>query len=317
MQACYGRSSTNWFHLIVNPLNSSRDLARLRGRTTDDTNARTCHFFCHLYDHVPVRISTARTFTITFYEKKKFQTRTGDFGVQFFFKKKNKKKRNSDFMGTLDVLICNFSVPFFSGCPSGWSVFNVSCYKLSSNVNKQTFSGAVSSCKATPNAYLVEIQSPTENGFVAGLLSDDLWIGYSDQQHEGTWLWNSTGVVGSYTNWHKNEPNNAKGNQDCALIWGYYNGRTTWDDRQCDYQLRFVCERGKWQFSSSKSTRSPPTYCLICSNNYVAGECVDLLDDYDFPPGTITEMAILFSLRFFLVDVCSGLFLLVLVLQYL
>ena len=32
---------------------------------------------------------------------------------------------------------------------------------------------------------------------------------------------------------------------------------------------------------------------------YVAGERVDLLDDYDFPPGTITEMAKLFSICLF------------------
>ena len=41
----YGRSPTNWFWLIMNISNRSRDLAWLRGGTTDVTNARTCLFF--------------------------------------------------------------------------------------------------------------------------------------------------------------------------------------------------------------------------------------------------------------------------------
>ena len=141
--------------------------------------------------------------------------------------------------------------PFFlSGCPPGWCVYGGSCYKL--NLSNSSFSDAISFCKKTINAYLVEIQSGNENSFVAGLFADDLWIGYSDQRQEGEWLWNTTGLVGNYTNWYvypagsnRFEPNNAYGVQHCAMIWGSNPGRTSWDDKECWYQTRFVCERGK------------------------------------------------------------------------
>ena len=44
-QGLYSRSPTNWFQLIMNISNRSRDRERRRGGTTDVTNARMCHFF--------------------------------------------------------------------------------------------------------------------------------------------------------------------------------------------------------------------------------------------------------------------------------
>ena len=59
-----------------------RDLAWLRGGTTDITNARTCHIFRRLFDHLPVRISTPDLHHQTL-RKKIYQIRAYDFGVQF------------------------------------------------------------------------------------------------------------------------------------------------------------------------------------------------------------------------------------------
>ena len=53
----------------------------------------------------------------------------------------------------------------------------------------------------------------------------------------------------SIWSWDKNEPNNAGGNQDCAVQWG--NGR--WDDASCDNNHFFACENtddGSWSLSS-------------------------------------------------------------------
>ncbi len=139
----------------------------------------------------------------------------------------------------------------WSACPQWWSINCGSCYNLSSS--EQPFPDAVNSCKLTPGAYLVEIKSRSENTFVAGLLGNntDLWIGYSDQQKEGLWRWNNTGLPGRYTNWHmysdgSREPNNYNGSQHCAQLWGSKSHNlTTWDDRFCGDKIQFVCERGK------------------------------------------------------------------------
>ena len=53
-----------------------------------------------------------------------------------------------------------------------------------------------------------------------------------------------------------------------------------------------------------QSTHSPKTYCLsniLLLKQHVFGECVDLLDDYDFPARTITESMKMLC-RFFLQD---------------
>ena len=137
----------------------------------------------------------------------------------------------------------------WSACPQWWSINSGSCYNLSSS--KQSFPDAVTWCKATPGAYLVEIQSSSENSFVAGLRGNtNLWIGYSDQQIEGSWLWNNTGLPGRYTNWHKysdgsREPGNYNGVQHCAQLSGSGSHSLTWDDRFCADKIQFVCERGK------------------------------------------------------------------------
>ena len=152
---------------------------------------------------------------------------------------------------------CLFLFPHWTGCPHGWtSVYQGSCYYATSRL--VSFSEAIRSCKTTPGAYLVEIQSPSENTHVAGLLTgNDIRIGYSDQITEGKWIWSNSGVTGSYTNWLPDEPNDHR-NQDCARIWGTKGrGVTGWDDVDCGFPTGFVCETGKQNWDQILSFFSP------------------------------------------------------------
>ena len=83
-----------------------------------------------------------------------------------------------------------------------------------------------------------------ENKFVQSLApKDDFWIGYTDQQVEGRWVWTEKGSTNTFTNWDHGQPDDHH-NQDCAMIWGWYH-IPQWDDRQCGDSKRYVCERGK------------------------------------------------------------------------
>lgn len=68
--------------------------------------------------------------------------------------------------------------------------------------------------------------------------------------------------------WDNNEPNNAGGNQDCALQWE--NGR--WDDANCDSSYFFACEdkdNGSWSLSSYQGKwTSGAAACASLSGNY-------------------------------------------------
>ncbi|HJL19765.1 MAG TPA: C-type lectin domain-containing protein [Sandaracinaceae bacterium LLY-WYZ-13_1] len=90
---------------------------------------------------------------------------------------------------------------------------------------------------------LVQIQGPTENGWVAttagSVAGGSWWIGANDRDDEDTWVWaDGTGV--GWTSWGSDEPNNGGiGTQeDCVEL--YASG--SWNDQECDSDRRFVCE---------------------------------------------------------------------------
>ena len=145
------------------------------------------------------------------------------------------------------------NISFFSGffhcltgCPQGWtSVHGGSCYQAETR-KFMNFSEAAKSCKMTSGAYLVEIQSQSENEFVAGLSGLNFWIGYRAQAKNLPWIWSNSGVVGSYTNWTTGQPNFVPEVAPyCAVIWRQKQpGSQTWDDYSCGFGNFFVCETG-------------------------------------------------------------------------
>ncbi|GEM_PF-5192626 len=72
------------------------------------------------------------------------------------------------------------------------------------------------------------------------LTSEVLWIGATDAETEGTWLWPDGSEV-SWANWADYQPDNYDDGEHCAVIhWhGVTDGR--WNDVSCDYWAGFVC----------------------------------------------------------------------------
>merc|ERR1719158_826815 len=57
------------------------------------------------------------------------------------------------------------------------------------------------------------------------------WIGLTDRENEGTFVWGSDGSEATYTNWNGREPNNMR-KEDCAHI--RTNKNNEWNDSKCD-----------------------------------------------------------------------------------
>uniref|UniRef100_A0A8C6WHR0 C-type lectin domain-containing protein n=1 Tax=Neogobius melanostomus TaxID=47308 RepID=A0A8C6WHR0_9GOBI len=88
---------------------------------------------------------------------------------------------------------------------------------------------------------LATIHNQQEEQFVKGVAEGrDAWIGFSDAQEDGVWLW-INGEPVTFTGWCDGEPNNLHGPQQCAVI--NYSAKKCWDDAHCLIKRPFVCEK--------------------------------------------------------------------------
>ena len=120
----------------------------------------------------------------------------------------------------------------------------------------ETWNNAKAKCESL-GAQLVKIESAVEDAFLkrnflSGSSGVAYWIGLSHQEEEGKWKWTDGSLLGIYTNWGKNNPNNYDGNQNCGQIMmgtftmgGYsFNGYDGgWNDFRCDHSLGYICEK--------------------------------------------------------------------------
>lgn len=106
---------------------------------------------------------------------------------------------------------------------------------------------------------LAVIESAGEQAVVAELAAlhpvdlPDSWLGGSDQQQEGTWVWPGGavfyqgGAAVLFENFRAEEPNDNDADcalgpgEDCLIIEGDVGG--TWDDRCCARLSPYICER--------------------------------------------------------------------------
>ncbi|MFH2008712.1 MAG: FG-GAP-like repeat-containing protein [bacterium] len=84
---------------------------------------------------------------------------------------------------------------------------------------------------------LVVIESAEENDWLVAQGLDNPWIGLSDLETEGTFLWVDGQTLG-YAPWNAGEPNDSGGLEDCAAV--YADG--LWNDLPCDLERAFLCE---------------------------------------------------------------------------
>ena len=106
--------------------------------------------------------------------------------------------------------------------------------------NVETWSDAERAC-VSYGGHLASIHSHEEHTKVINLVKHvpkfRVWIGGSDEEHEGIWQWVDQ-TNWDYQNWSGSQPDNMGGNQNCTIVW---NIDEKWDDTNCNTKKPFVC----------------------------------------------------------------------------
>ncbi|XP_060566251.1 perlucin-like protein [Ruditapes philippinarum] len=129
-------------------------------------------------------------------------------------------------------------------CPNGWIRHESSCYHFSHDMEPWT--GADYMCNKM-GGKLVEIETAAENAVLRPIVDSmnrTYWIGLSDVQEEGVWMWMSSRTKLSTTgfvSWNKGEPNNGLGNENCVTIIHGTGGK--WNDWHCIGETFYICEQ--------------------------------------------------------------------------
>ncbi|XP_060556473.1 perlucin-like protein [Ruditapes philippinarum] len=133
--------------------------------------------------------------------------------------------------------------PFSFGCRSGWVTHGSSCYHFSHDTEPWT--GAQHFCREM-KGQLVEINDVNENAFIKAqvkLRKQTFWIGLTDVEEEGTWMWMNSQTLltsDSFTNWAPGQPDNALDNENCACFYMPLN--FLWNDCRCHDNYYYICE---------------------------------------------------------------------------
>ncbi|XP_062420865.1 C-type lectin domain family 4 member E-like [Pungitius pungitius] len=129
--------------------------------------------------------------------------------------------------------------------PEGWKMLSGSSYLFSTRADSWT--NARTDCR-DQGADLVIIDSPQEQKLISDIVKSHTWIGLSDTEIEGTWKWvNGTPLTATEAYWGAKpgsvQPDDAGGNEDCVEMVVSWNSKRNWNDRDCAFPLKWICEK--------------------------------------------------------------------------
>ncbi|XP_052702222.1 perlucin-like protein [Crassostrea angulata] len=146
----------------------------------------------------------------------------------------------------MTLLFCFFFVVTVVGtdrvCDNGWIPYENHCYWCSPNPDN--FHNAVVNCSGK-GSILIEIKDAAEEKWVLlqSLIRNytNLWIGLTDLVEEGQYVYSSSGLKPSYSNWEKSQPDGGvEESEDCAAL---HTTQRKWHDYPCSDNHSYVCKK--------------------------------------------------------------------------
>ncbi|XP_066276587.1 mucin-like protein isoform X1 [Branchiostoma lanceolatum] len=128
-------------------------------------------------------------------------------------------------------------------CPYGYRAHKDNCYRFWGGKNAKTYSGARQVCQKNGGDIYMWKSAAAVARLKRKLISDgapSVWIGLSDEDLEGTWIWANGMVLGGsdFTDWSPDPPRNTD-KKDCAVARKVH--RYRWKAVPCSYRRAFIC----------------------------------------------------------------------------
>ncbi|XP_038075373.1 perlucin-like protein [Patiria miniata] len=127
-------------------------------------------------------------------------------------------------------------------CPEGWTARGNHCYKTLDGIH--SYAAATTTACTDIGGWLPTPNTPEENAFILSMsvpTAEGVWLNCNDLETEGAWTCLDGGKQVRDRYWGTGEPNNAAGNENCAVI-EHNDGR--WHDVYCNYKhYSVVCKR--------------------------------------------------------------------------
>ncbi|XP_070696048.1 galactose-specific lectin nattectin-like [Pempheris klunzingeri] len=128
-------------------------------------------------------------------------------------------------------------------CPADWTQTGDRCYMF--HHSEKVWADAEHFC-TTLGGNLASIHTSQEYKHLREMIHrvtgahKSTWVGGYDAAKEGVWLW-SDGSKFDFKGWHKGEPNNHGGSENCMEI--NLRGRDFVNDAKCSNKKSFICAR--------------------------------------------------------------------------
>ncbi|XP_019641548.1 PREDICTED: uncharacterized protein LOC109483033 [Branchiostoma belcheri] len=170
----------------------------------------------------------------------------------------------------------------FTQCPKLEYVrfnHNGVCYKYFDQ--KKTYDDAKKTC-AEDGGMLAMPKDNATNTFIYGLEDDrDRWIGLSDADSEGNWVFEDGQTLEStgFSRWKRDKPNGDE-DENCVVL---KSGDPKWDDRECNDDERFICQlyQGACQNGGTviPDRSVPGWYTCSCTRGWTGILCKEDVDE--------------------------------------
>ncbi|XP_033759064.1 perlucin-like protein [Pecten maximus] len=156
---------------------------------------------------------------------------------------------NTKYLQQYEELMSSLKELVILTCGDGWVYFEDHCYWYSRTAT--TWQAARDLCQAM-DTDLVDVTGFQENRFIKYHMRDIqkrehpavlryYFLGGTDMDNEGRWVWVRTGQSFGFTNWASGEPSNSNGVEDCVILNG--ESFADWNDAPCDQSYYGICKK--------------------------------------------------------------------------